>query len=157
MGSVIIPLEQPLCEQRRGNVIQTCLGSGGFLQPRVASSKSCGKNDPWARFLAGNCPGKKEQSWFALLCWWFLELALANPGAQHCLVPALCWDCLSWDNSSGSRKGICWPRARGRRDPPIPPSSGSGTTPWIKGTASKTARSALSTGTLQGKKCAGRS
>lgn len=42
-------------------------------------------------------------------------------------------------------RGICWPRAQGRRNPSTPAAPGSGTAPWIKGTASRTAKSALFT------------
>lgn len=42
-------------------------------------------------------------------------------------------------------RGICWPRAQGRRNPSTPAAPGSGTAPWIKGTASRTAKSSLFT------------
>lgn len=97
LGTGTLWAEEQQCHGRG----RTCLGSGGFLQLTVASSKSCVKSDPWAHFCAGSCPGK-EQSWF-IGGFWSCHWQIHQFSTAWASV--LCWDCLSWDSSSDSSKG----------------------------------------------------
>lgn len=154
-GTATLWAEERECDGRG----RTCLGSGGFLQlTQRPLLNPVEKMIPGLVSMlgaeAGAALGRSNPGLLSFVVGFGAGTGKSTSSALPEQVPSAGIASLG-TTAVTAGKGISWPRAQGRRNLSSPPSPGTGTTPWIKGTASQTAKSAFSTGILQGK-CAGR-